>query len=428
MAKTRRMRALRLIGAGILTWLSGTASAAKPTLLLPPSEDADAWRAAATLAGFTLSDGRSPATVELSTTGGGLSVRARDSRGGSRTVIVAVPTTSTQREDVVWLASSLLGTHTPAPAVIAAAPPLGTEPRQAIPRPSSRPASTPPPPLQVPKPSPTVGSTASERLPAARAAPPPDDVRPPPAEPLPDVPVRVAVATKVPSAPPPADGVVGSAVPDLAVPDLVVPDLTVPAAPAEVLAAPPEPAVATVQDLPRVVPTSASAGAARALGAWVAVDVGLGWRLETNPAGSLALAGGVRSGRLRGGLELGLSSDVELATVQADPVLSASGMWVGGWYTAEPSGGPSVGGLVGVSRRAFSQEGDVEQIILMPVVALDAGYALPLAAWLEISPSVRLAADLAPTEVIRGEAAPVGLSRLQVSGALRFHAHSREIP
>ena len=132
-------------------------------LALPPGENPRDWADAASLANLSLVSADTGTGVRILAQGTTWVVEARAADGSVQRATVAAPTTAAAREDLVWLAASLL-------------------------KPVVRPAPAPIVPVVVPKPTP-------------RPAPPAPPVPEPAPEPAPE-PVLVPVEPPVVAAPP----------------------------------------------------------------------------------------------------------------------------------------------------------------------------------------------------------------------------------
>ncbi len=187
---------------------------ATPTavLTLPPGERASDWSEAATLGGFRLSTDTSGTRVLVTVNAGGWRLHVVDASGVTHEATVVPPRSPEEREDLIWLARSLLtpvsavgwGMTSPAPtpamrvtvtpaAPRPAPPSVRTPPVVAAPKPRpASPAGTPPP---APVPIPAAAPTAPSPTAPAVTVPVVDSTAPPA--------VADATALPVSIAPPP---------------------------------------------------------------------------------------------------------------------------------------------------------------------------------------------------------------------------------
>lgn len=105
-------------------------------LLLPPTEDASGWAEPAAMAGFELDVEKSASWAQLEAGDGTWTLVVRDELGDERRIEIAEPATQADREELVFLASSLLTPSDPGPVADAPAP---------VPQP----APVPPPPARA---------------------------------------------------------------------------------------------------------------------------------------------------------------------------------------------------------------------------------------------------------------------------------------
>ena len=171
-------------------------SALAATLGLPSGEPPSAWTTPARLAGFSLAPPAQAADVLCVADPQGWMIRVEGLDGSVRTERVAAPSDSRAREDLAWLASSLLsevearagGARPALPASLGVPPPTAPappKPRSAAvshlpppPRPSAlAPASSPPAPptptpLEIPRPPTLAAAALPEPQPLPAHAPP----------------------------------------------------------------------------------------------------------------------------------------------------------------------------------------------------------------------------------------------------------------
>ena len=181
-----RSRLLLLLGLGLALGVHAAESAA---LCLPAGEPSARWSDAAALGGFRVAAVDSGERVIVTAEGARWHLHAVDARGGVHDATVPVPVTAQAREDLVWLARSLLkpsgegGWGPPrtayAPARDVAGPvaagPVGAGPVAAGPRAVAPPqaavaSSSASSPKSSPKSSPPASRPAAPRAPASRPA------------------------------------------------------------------------------------------------------------------------------------------------------------------------------------------------------------------------------------------------------------------
>lgn len=171
------------------------AAALAATLGLPSGEPSSAWNTPARLAGFSIALPSQAADVICVAGPEGWMIRVEGLDGSIRTERVSAPSDGRSREDLAWLASSLLsevearagGARPTLPALVVTEPPIPPpKPRPAMaPRtpPPPRPPVRPPPPspsqpepLEIPRP--PMLATAPLPEPEPLPAPPPAHLRP----------------------------------------------------------------------------------------------------------------------------------------------------------------------------------------------------------------------------------------------------------
>lgn len=171
--------------------LAGLALAAVP-VRLPAGEQVEGWVRPLALAGLAVGSPGSGAWVELLDEGSRWRIRAHARDGVVREATLPEPRDDAGREDVAWLALSLLE------------PVVSTAPR--LPTPSLPPPPAAPPPSPV---RPTRVAASPEPVPdpiPAAPAPPPAPLVPEPEEPLPEPAVAAPVPPPTPTLPAPATG------------------------------------------------------------------------------------------------------------------------------------------------------------------------------------------------------------------------------
>lgn len=147
-----------------------TAALAAVPVLLPPTEDPALWLKPLSLAGLEPGARGAGSFVELRDEGARWRLRVLDSAGLLREATVAEPTTAAAREDIAWLAASLLKPASPTSRTLPTAPGLDLPP----PPPPTPTRVRPPPPRPTPVEVPTVVERAPEppeRIPDAPVPP-----------------------------------------------------------------------------------------------------------------------------------------------------------------------------------------------------------------------------------------------------------------
>lgn len=152
-------------------------------LSLPPGEPASEWTEAASLGGFRLGLESTGDRVQITVDGARWRIHVVDADGVVHDVVVTAPGSSQAREDLVWLARSLLTPVAHGGWATVAAPSLGAL--------SSAPAPGPAPPLS-PQP---LGPSAPPAEPAAITASPPAPAVDVPPAPVAGVGLPSAVST-----------------------------------------------------------------------------------------------------------------------------------------------------------------------------------------------------------------------------------------
>ncbi len=164
---------------------------------LPGTEPVEVWQAPLRLAGFTAGPGDDPdgawAAIEVSGTRWVLVVH--DRAGVRREASVAIPSSARQREELVWLAQSLLDPGEPPFAAVGPAP---TAPRAA---PATPGASSAPPRRPTPRSPEGPASTPAAPEPTATAPEPTPAAPEPTASPSPEVPATASTPIPPPSDP-----------------------------------------------------------------------------------------------------------------------------------------------------------------------------------------------------------------------------------
>lgn len=308
------------------------ALAASFAIRLPPGEVPADWAESLAMAGLVASTASTGPRVEVVAEGSNWRVRAYDGRGATRELVVAAPRSPGAREDVAFLAASLVrplasaaAAAATAPAAAAAAPPgvaLAAE---------ARPTSPLPPP--------TAATTTAPRPPAA----------PPPAAPSPETATPApAAATATPSPAPPTE----SAAPVPPAPDAAV------ATPTVVIEPVVDPAV--------VAPPA---------GWWVGLGATGAAAVRTDSAVAPAVGGRFEAGRGRwaGTLRASWAAPATMQALEAQPRVAETTLAAGAEWLPGPA---SVGAHAGAVLLAVSSaEGSaLGNLVVAPVVGVDAGW------------------------------------------------------
>lgn len=243
----------------------GRAGAAGVPFALPPDEPGAAWTGAMALAGFVVGKPGAGPGAEVLRVGAAWELRVRDDRGSLHVVTVPRPETTAAREDLVWLAWSLLhpaaARTDPLAALLAAPRPVGPSP----PSPTAPPPPAPPPPAPgtVPPgvaatrpllPAPTVPRPPAVRVATPRVVAPTPDVPGSTTPPGPTAPAAAAPAVPAQALAAPASVAPGPVAPTVVAPTVAAPALATPAAAA------PGPAARVPGSLPTGAPGTPTAG------------------------------------------------------------------------------------------------------------------------------------------------------------------------
>ncbi len=348
-------------------WLTVALAWAFP-VALPTGEDAEAWALPLAAAGLHVGSAETGPHATMEAAGVRWRVTVRDSRGIAHQVVVTPPRSALERADVAWLVASL-GRPTVSATALPDLPPL--------PGPLARPSEVAPPPVSPPPLSPAVA-----------AAP---DVRAPEPPTAPSTPALADGAPQSPPAPesePVATTPASPVDPEEPAPPAPVPPLELP--PADVLGVMrPPPA-----DTRRVTPT----------GLWGRAAVALGLRDEAAaPAAEVAFGPGI--GVVRLGLVGAMTAPLALAPAGPERRLRSVDVLAGGWWT--PRTGALLGVAAGWSERTWSDGRTLVARDGLPVLAVDAGGALPLGRGVRLLPVLRLQQELATTSLVV-DAEPIG--------------------
>jgi hypothetical protein len=355
---------------------------------LPPDESAGDWAEPLALAGLAPgSSGTGPAVVVVAV-GEDWQLRVRDRGGVAHVVTVPRPHTAAAREDIAWLASSLVdavevpSAPDPAPAPAPVPAPRASQPERIVAAPP-RPAPSLAPAVAPESPPETTG------LPSATPAVPPPVLPPEPASAptatSPPTPTVTAPATP-PSAPPPAT--------------------VLPAAesPPSVTVVPPGPRTSTVR-LSLALASSLSLRPGLGPTPGFAVDLGL---LPAPPLYAGVAVEGLLPApltRLGGGETL---ADVTLAGV------------VG--FHPEGQVPMRVDLAAGMAWRRFDDGDRLVAIVPFPTAAAEVGIAFPLSSWVALEPLARGGVDLRGVDLTEDGGAPVALSPWSAGVGLRLRS------
>ncbi len=371
-------RALVLLG---LLLLPLVARAAVP-LALPPREAAEAWLPAARLGGFTLAPSSGGVRAELLDEGATWRLRVHATDGELREARVPAPRSAADREDIVWLAASLVragagyregpepaGGVRPAVGVAARRSDATVASARVAPAPSVAPAPGDAPAPGEPRGDPASASSPDlARVDGGPATPPlatAPDSEAPPADPS---------ASEVASADTRAETPVSAT----GTPDASAGAAAAEPDPADIVAPPPSPP--------------------RAVHPWAAVDVGALARagVEAAPAVTLTagaatasgwgLAAGARATTAAEIVALGTGRDMQ----SLDGVVLAS--WSPGWAVA-PAATLGAGG----SLRRFFDAGDELAVAAVPIATASAGVSARLGPFARLDVVARATADLRVT-------------------------------
>jgi hypothetical protein len=403
-ARLRPWRALAL-AAGLL--LALPARAAVP-VVLPAGEDPAAWQDALGLAGMTVGPPGAGASVELVVRAGAWLLRVKDASGRLQEVSVAPPHTAQEREDVLWLAQSLLhplsGGSTwadvgAAPGRAPPAPPVPSASPTAAPAPSA--VTTPPRSAAASPPAAPAASAISGAPP--RSAPVASVQTPPPPAGGAVAPPASAPGPGAPAVPPP--GTTPSSTPPPATTTAPAPTAAAPTAAAPTAAAP--------------VPTPSGAAHPTRPAPWGLLGVGVGWRADAALAPGVRGAGGIAIGRhLRLGLGADWMPERGLTDLGPGRHVGAVDLMGGLGWTFTERLAPTATVTGGVSIRSYLQD-ELELLVApVPLVGMVVSLEVPLAGPLLLSPFVAANADLRGTDVLLGDTDAGTLSPFEVRGGL----------
>ncbi len=431
----------------VLVWVA--LAAAGVPLVLPPSEDPADWATIARIAGFELSTTLTGPGAQLTGGSNGWVLVVRDSRGVRHETPVEAPSDATDREDLVWLATSLLdplgdagavAPVTPRPAASpaggAAQPPTASKPSSTAPtasKPSptaSKPSSTAPTASRTPPQSSTSSTAPTPPTPPPASTPP----TPPPASPAPP-PVLASAITNTQAVPEPAattntPPVPTAPDPSAAAPTAVVAAAEPPTAPAEPPSAAPTSAPKAMLILDDPLPTN------QPVYAWLRTNGDATLRVGASPA----VVGGGALGAGYGLFRLGLA--VSYTTPARLPALGDTetydGVDVAGVLCWQPQGriAPVLGVGAGASLRRYVMDSTAIDSATIPFVGADLGLSISLVPALALTPHAGAVVDLSPTYLSKGKAnlepslvaARIGLTVDVVLGPAGARAARRSAP
>ena len=337
-----------------------TALAAAP-VSLPAGEQAASWVDALARSDLEVGEADRGPRARVVARGVRWQVTVIDSAGLAHQVVVEPAHDEASREDLGVLIRSLLRPSL----AVGGLPPLPTVPP---PEPPAVPAPEPPPPPLAP----VVTSQAGEPTPDPPSTPEPFHPSPPePAEAVP-----VVIAEPVPEEP------VAPVEPPVDPSELDVPDVL------GILTPPPA-------EAPR-----------RRLetGVWARAGVAAGMRDQAQIAPAAEVAVGPSLGRVRLGVLGAVVAPAAVAVTDGRRVSSVDGL-LGAWWG--PRTHATLGVAAGWSERTWYEDAGPVLRDGVPLLAVDAGGALPLTGRLHLVPTLRLQQDLAATR-IRVDDADVG--------------------
>ena len=378
----------RLILLLIVAWLWPALALAAIPFQLPPGEDVGDWEGPLALGGMAPGVADQAPAVLLRASPDRWVLEVRRSRDQRVEIQVDPARSEAAREDLVWLALSLLqGSASPSQPDAAPIPP-----RVAV-------SSADPPDHREGAHIPPQGIVPT-RAPASPA--PSHD------EPVADAPSAptLQLGASAQEEPPATEQVTEQPGADEAVAAAEAPTTST-----EVAPAPPAGPVAEDEPVPAL--------PAKPLRPWIRLQAGSTFQLEQAPAPSGAIELGLL---LAHGLRLGPSVDLHLptriTTLGADRRLARLDLLLGAWWAPFHGISPQVGLLCGPSIRRWSQEGALVGTTRAWLAALDLGLRLPVGSGLHLEPRARLGLDLERT-TLRVDGAPVGtLRRPTLEGGL----------
>jgi hypothetical protein len=353
------------------------ATAAVP-IELPAGEDVHAWEDALEIGGLVPATAGSGAAVRVQDHGASWTLVVRDQVGAVRTVDVAEPRSAESREEVVWLAVSLLrpmSTSLPplAAPVAPTAPPAAAPAAErsagaAIPRPAPTKAPEPPPPPLVEVAS-TPGAPEASPWTAVSETPPPVPVTTSTRPEIPSPGLEITSPGFEPWPPVPHDDGVAAA---------------------DHLSAPVEQVVATLETRPPR--------------AWARTGGGVVARGGAGASGRFVVDAGVDAGVIDIGGTVALAPRAGLTELGEERRMLSLDLAAGAWGHATDAG--RIGLAVGPSWRRFSEGGEPVSTLLVPVITAEAAMRVPVGGP-AIVPFARLDQDLARVDLLV-DGAPAG--------------------
>ena len=363
----------------LILFAAARAFAAGLAINLPAGELPGDWAECLAIAGLVASSSTSGPRVEVVDEGERWRLRAQDGRGSTREVVVTRPRTAAAREDVAFLAASLvrpMAQHAGAAAALPAAPAPVTK-SSAPPAPAARPPPDPPPPAA---PSATVSPvpTAAAPVPALAAA-----------VALPSPVAATSPAAALPPTAPVTSPPVPVTSPVAPAPVAVVPPTVTPSA---VVAAPSDPLtpVASAVDVVEIAPPPATPEPAPAAW-WFGLGAAGSASVRLDSVLGPALGGRFEAGRGDFGAAVQASwaapavvSALQAAPSVAETTISGGGTWQPGQATVGLRAGVA---LLAVTDASGDARGD---LVAAPVVEAEGGWRLHPGGALAVEPFVAL--------------------------------------
>jgi hypothetical protein len=133
---------------------------------------------------------------------------------------------------------------------------------------------------------------------------------------------------------------------------------------------------------------------------WIRGSGGMALRAGTAVAPSLSVAGGAQHGPLRAGLGAAFRPETALPALGPDKSLRSADGWIGAWVAPQASAG--LGGLLGISNRAWIQSGERVAHGVMAFAGAEVTGRIPVGP-IEISPIARLTFDFGETDNLIGD-------------------------
>jgi hypothetical protein len=380
----------RLVTVAILALGLTRAALAATPVSLPPGENPANWAEALELAKLAAGPPGNGAWVQIENHGDTWLLRVRDGNGKIEETAVPPPTTQQEREDLLWLARSLL--HIPA----------GQTSWDDVPIPAGQPvvvaAATPPPPpapvVVAPPPAPPVASatpkTTKKVVKKADTPPAPDPWAASPAGSPPPgdgtvwsgAPPATTTGAGTPASPDGAKVVASAPTTDTGPKTIPNPDKPAPDKPAAA-APPPAEHTATVATAPR---------------GWVVVGPVVGLRADIATVPGLEVAGGVRAGdHVRIGVALDAAPSRALTAVDSDAGMGAVNISAGLSWVFREGVTPVAGVAAGLSVRSYRSEDAPLDSNLIPFAGAQVGVEIPIRGSLGLLPWGGVRVDLRET-------------------------------